>query len=133
MANTSRQRRRAGPVRRRVQWFLKVERTLEEKELSAELKGAKDVVLHTQKQVEKYTWKAWSPPRLEQAEILRVEEEVGGVVLVAHSAKVSCAAGDGTGRTRRGGATTRGRPRDQFENPEREAASRDGTTDLPRR
>jgi len=63
-----------GGVERRVLWFRRVERTQEERDLIVQQKGAKDI--------EKRTWRDWRPPEMENALIVKVDEQVGGTIHV---------------------------------------------------
>jgi len=63
-----------GGVERRVLWFRRVERTQEERDLIVQQKGAKDI--------EKRTWRDWRPPEMEDALIVKVDEQVGGTIHV---------------------------------------------------
>ena len=69
-------------VERRVLWYRRAERSQGELSKIAERKGAKDAEVHAQKQIEKVGWHEWRPPLVEDAEIMKVEEAVGGVVRI---------------------------------------------------
>ena len=61
-------------VERKVKWQRKVERNSEERERIVREKGLK--------KFERFEWREWRPGNLTIAEIVKVEEEVGGVVRV---------------------------------------------------
>lgn len=69
-----------GGIERRVLWYRRVERTQEERDAIAEAKGDHKVI-------SKKGWREWSPPALENVLIVRVDEEVGGMIHIERDAK----------------------------------------------
>ena len=81
-----------GGVERRVLWFRRVERTQEERDLTAVMNWGSRVVRGEErdlivqqkgaKDIEKRMWREWRPPEMENALIVKVDEQVGGTIHV---------------------------------------------------
>ena len=81
-----------GGVERRVLWFRRVERTQEERDLTAVMNWGSRVVRGEErdlivqqkgaKDIEKRMWREWRPPEMEDALIVKVDELVGGTIHV---------------------------------------------------